>query len=89
MAFSSAQKKEILQKHQRTENDTGSPEAQISLLTHSIQHLTAHMKIHPKDTHSRGGLSKMVAARRKLLDYLKRQNMDSYKKLIEALGIRR
>ncbi len=69
--------------------DTGSSEVQIALLTERITHLTEHFKTHKKDHHSRRGLLMMVSKRRKLLDYLKRKSFDSYKKIIETLGIRK
>ncbi len=89
MALSSAQKQEIIAKFQKDPNDTGTPEVQIALLTHSIVQLTEHMKKHRKDVHSRRGLSNMVSARRRLLDYLKRVDVNRYKTTIEALNIRR
>lgn len=89
MALAANQKREIIEKYQLAKNDVGSPEVQIALLTASIVHLTEHMKTHPKDLHSRQGLMQMVSRRRKLLDYLKRVNHDRYKKIIEALNIRR
>ena len=70
-------------------NDTGSPEVQIAVLTHRINELTEHFKLHKKDNHSRRGLLKMVSQRRKMLDYLKRTNADSYRALIERLGLRK
>lgn len=70
-------------------NDTGSPGVQVSILTAKITKLTEHLKLNHKDEHSRRGLLNMVAARRKLLDYLHRKNYDMYKKVITALGIRR
>ncbi|MCK5551002.1 MAG: 30S ribosomal protein S15, partial [Hyphomicrobiaceae bacterium] len=70
-------------------NDTGSPEVQVAILTARINHLTEHFKIHKKDNHSRRGLLKMVSQRRKLLDYVKRKNVQRYQNIIEKLGIRR
>ncbi len=83
------QKSEIVQKYQRTEGDTGSPEVQVALLTARIQDLTGHFKEHNKDHHSRQGLLKMVNQRRKLLDYLKSSDGGRYTKLVADLGLRR
>ena len=69
--------------------DTGSPEVQVALLSERVAHLTEHLKTNHKDHHSRRGLLKMVGQRRALLDYLKRCDLDRYKKLIETLGLRR
>ena len=71
------------------EKDTGSAEVQVALLSQRIEHLTGHFKIHAKDHHSRRGLLKLVGQRRRLLDYLKRQDFDRYQSLIQRLGIRR
>ena len=84
-----AVKAEIVSKYQRAANDTGSPEVQVALLTGRITQLTDHFKAHTKDHHSRRGLLKMVSRRRKLLDYLKRTNVESYRALIERLGLRK
>ncbi len=89
MAVSSAQKAQVVQDYQRAQGDTGSPEVQVALLTARINDLTEHFKINTKDHHSRRGLLKLVSQRRKLLDYLKGTNADSYRKLIERLGIRK
>ena len=75
--------------HQRKKGDTGSPEVQIALLTGRINMLTEHFKSHVKDFHSRRGLLKMVSQRRSQLDYLKRRNIESYRSLIERLGLRK
>lgn len=69
--------------------DTGSPEVQVALLTERINHLTAHLKVHKKDHHSRRGLLMMVGKRRRLLDYLKNQDVERYRSLIAKLGLRR
>ena len=82
-------KSDTIAKFRKHDSDTGSPEVQIALLTDRINHLTAHLKMHKKDHHSRRGLLKMVSQRRKLLDYLKRTNVDSYRTLIERLGLRK
>ena len=82
-------KKEIIQKYQTHEGDTGSPEVQIALLSDRIAYLTDHFRIHKKDHHSRRGLLKIVSQRRRLLDYLKSRSIDRYRTLIQSLGIRR
>jgi len=69
--------------------DTGSPEVQVALLTGRIEHLTEHLKVHKKDHHSRRGLLMMVGKRRRLLDYLKNQDVERYRNLIAKLGLRR
>ncbi|MCL1875097.1 MAG: 30S ribosomal protein S15 [Synergistaceae bacterium] len=85
----SKEKKQVLMtEYQTHENDTGSPEVQVAILTERIRELTEHMKIHVKDFHSRRGLLKMVGRRRKLLRYLKENDFDRYKSLIERLGLR-
>ncbi len=71
------------------DSDTGSPEVQIAILTERINYLTEHFKIHKKDHHSRRGLLKIVGQRRRLLDYLKKKDIDRYRVIIEKLGIRR
>ena len=82
-------KQEIINTHKREENDTGSPEVQIALLTTRINELTEHLKIHKKDNHSRRGLLKMVGQRRNLLKYLSEKDVDRYRKITEELGIRK
>ncbi len=82
-------KQEIVTKYGRNEQDTGSPEVQIALLTERITYLTGHFKTHKKDHHSRRGLLKMVGQRRRLLDYLIKQDVERYRTIIKALGIRR
>ncbi len=89
MPLDKEQKADIIEKHRLHESDTGSPEVQISLLTKRISELTAHMKAHKKDFHSRHGLLKMVGHRRRLLDYLARTDIDSYREIINRLGLRR
>lgn len=71
------------------ENDTGSPEVQIALLTERINYLTEHFKVHKKDHHSRRGLLKLVSHRRKLLDYLKRKDFKRYRDILNKLGLRK
>ena len=87
--MSQIDKTAIRQAFQRHEGDTGSSEVQIALLTKQVEMLTEHLKTHPKDVSSRYGLIRMVSARRKLLDYLKRKNEASYQRVIKELGIRR
>ena len=82
-------KQEIIKAFGRTEQDTGSPEVQIALLTDRINHLTEHLKSHQKDHHSRRGMLMLIGRRRGLLNYLKAQDIDAYRALIEKLGIRR
>ncbi|KAB2322315.1 30S ribosomal protein S15 [Betaproteobacteria bacterium SCN1] len=89
MAVTTAQKAQIVTDYQRAAADTGSPEVQVALLTARINDLTEHFKANMKDHHSRRGLLKMVSRRRKLLDYLKRTNLEGYKTLIERLGLRK
>jgi small subunit ribosomal protein S15 len=80
---------EIVQTYRRHGTDTGSPEVQVALLTNRIGYLTEHFKTHRKDHHSRRGLLKLVGQRRRLLDYLKKHDFQSYKSVIERLGIRK
>jgi len=82
-------KAEIIKKFGTHENDTGSSEVQIALLTHRIIYLTEHFKTHKKDHHSRRGLLKLVGQRRRLLNYLRSKNVDGYRALIQELGIRK
>ena len=89
MSLSAAQKKEIVEEYSRGTADTGSPEVQVALLSARIAHLTDHFRSHIHDHHSRQGLLKMVSQRRKLLDYLKRKDLDRYRDLIGRLGLRR
>jgi small subunit ribosomal protein S15 len=75
--------------HRLHESDTGSPEVQVALLTSRIDHLTEHLKVHQKDHHSRRGLLILVGRRRRLLDYLRRNDVERYRALIAKLGLRR
>lgn len=83
------EKQEIIAKFATHEGDTGSPEVQIALLTQRINHLNEHLKEHKQDNHSRRGLLKMVGKRRGLLDYLKEKDIERYRAIIEALGLRK
>lgn len=87
--ISKEKKTAIMEEYARTPGDTGSPEVQIAVLTARIQELTEHLKMHPKDHHSRRGMLKMVGQRRGLLSYLKRVDIERYRSLIERLGIRK
>jgi small subunit ribosomal protein S15 len=89
MAVLQERTREIVQTHRRHDTDTGSPEVQVALLTDRIVYLTEHFKVHRKDHHSRRGLLKLVGQRRRLLDYLKRNDFARYKAVIERLGIRK
>ena len=89
MSVSTICKQETIQKFRQHEGDTGSPEVQVALLSERISHLTEHVKNNHKDHHSRRGLLKMVGQRRALLDYLKRRDLERYRKLIDTLGLRR
>ena len=82
-------KQGIIEQYRVHETDTGSPEVQIALLSYQINHLTEHLKVHKKDFHGRRGLLKMVGQRRGLLNYLKSNDIDRYRKIITALGLRR
>lgn len=82
-------KAEIINKYKLHENDTGSPEVQIAILTERINHLNDHLKIHKKDHHSRRGLLKMVGQRRGLLNYLQNKNIERYRTIIEKLNLRK
>jgi small subunit ribosomal protein S15 len=83
------QKSNIITEYRVHDSDTGSPEVQIALLSNRITYLTEHFKSHAKDHHSRRGLLKMVGRRRRLLDYLKKTDLDRYRTVIEKLGIRK
>lgn len=83
------QKKEIIVTHQKSDNDTGSPEVQVAILSEKIKYLTEHFKEHKHDHHSRRGLLQMVSKRRRLLDYLNRKDHSRYLALIEKLELRR
>lgn len=89
MALAAEAKTQTIAKYRTHKTDTGSPEVQVALLSQQILHLTEHFKTHKQDHHSRRGLLKMVARRRRLLDYLKSRSPERYKSLIQHLGIRR
>lgn len=89
MALVKEDKTSIIGEHARAEGDTGSPEVQVAVLTRRISDLTEHLKLHSKDHHSRRGLLRMVGRRRRLLEYLKREDIERYRALIGKLGLRR
>jgi small subunit ribosomal protein S15 len=89
MALSKDVKKDVIEKFKLHEHDSGSPEVQIALLTERIRSLTDHFRVHKNDHHSRRGLLKLVGQRRRLLDYLKNKNAESYKQVIKELELRR
>jgi len=89
MSITAERKIELVGEFKQSENDTGSPEVQVAILTSRIVTLTEHFKDHKKDNHSRRGLLKMVSRRRRLLDYLKRKDQARYDTLISRLGLRR
>ncbi len=89
MVLTSENKKALIDRFKLHDSDTGSPEVQIGLLTHRINYLTEHLKIHKKDHHSRRGLLILVGRRRRLLDYVKNNNVNRYRTIIETLGLRR
>lgn len=89
MPLDRAQKAQIIETYRTGQSDTGSPEVQVAIMTTRINELTEHFKAHVKDHHSRRGLLRLVSKRRKLLDYLKSENVDRYRSLIDRLGIRK
>lgn len=89
MALTAEEKAQIVADNRQSDTDTGSPEVQVALLTADINQLQGHFKEHAKDHHSRRGLIRMVNQRRKLLDYLKRKDLERYNALIAKLGLRR
>lgn len=89
MTLEADKKQELIKQFGKHENDTGSSEVQIALLSHRITYLTEHFKTHKKDHHSRRGLLKLVGQRRRLLNYLKSKSVDRYRTVIQALGIRK
>ena len=89
MVLTSNEKQKLIEQFKVHEDDTGSPEVQVGLLTHRITYLTEHLKIHKKDHHSRRGLLILVGRRRRLLNYVKNKDVKRYRKIIETLGLRR
>jgi small subunit ribosomal protein S15 len=89
MSVTAEKKREIIKRFGKDENDTGSTEVQIALLTERINHLNEHLRQHRKDHHSRRGLLMLVGQRRRFLQYLKRKDLDRYRELIQELGLRR
>jgi small subunit ribosomal protein S15 len=89
VAYTTDAKKELIEKYKQHESDTGSPEVQIGLLTYRISYLTEHLKVHKKDHHSRRGLLMLVGKRRRLLNYVKKSDVQRYRTIIETLGLRR
>ena len=89
MVLSTEEKRDLIEQFKLHDTDTGSPEVQVGLLTHRIQYLTEHLKIHKKDHHSRRGLLMLVGRRRRLLNYVKGKDVKRYRTIIETLGLRR
>ncbi len=89
MALTKARKTDLIKSFETHEGDTGSPEVQIAILSERINYLTEHFKVHAKDHHSRRGLLMLVGQRRRLLDYVKRQDVARYTTLLQRLGIRK
>ncbi|HEV8682040.1 MAG TPA: 30S ribosomal protein S15 [Actinomycetota bacterium] len=89
MVLAKEDKQKLIEDFRRDDSDTGSPEVQIAVLTKRIDQLTEHLKSHKRDHHSRRGLLQMVGKRRRLLEYVKRTDIDRYRSLIERLGLRR
>jgi small subunit ribosomal protein S15 len=89
MALAPTEKQRIITDYARSDGDTGSPEVQVAVLSRRISELTDHLKSHPKDHHSRRGLLRLVGRRRRLLEYLRREDVSRYRDLIARLGLRR
>ena len=89
MAKAKLDKQSVITEYKTSDSDTGSSEVQIALLTQRVNHLTEHLRTHRKDFHSRRGLIAMTSRRRKLLDYVKRHDLDKYKELLDRLKLRR
>ena len=89
MVLTTKDKKELIERFKLHENDTGSPEVQVGLLTYRISYLTDHLKVHKKDHHSRRGLLILVGRRRRLLNYVKSKDIKRYRTIIDTLGLRR
>lgn len=88
-SIQTAAKQGVIAKHRIHDKDTGSPEVQVALLTQRIEYLTEHFKTHKKDFHSRRGLLKLVSQRRRMLDYLKRKDVERYRSVVSALKLRK
>jgi small subunit ribosomal protein S15 len=89
VVLSSENKQAVIERFKLHDSDTGSPEVQVALLSHRIDYLTEHLKVHKKDHHSRRGLLMMVGRRRRLLNYVKNKDVQRYRTIIETLGLRR
>jgi len=89
MSIGTTEKSQVIEQFQTSEGDTGSTRVQIAILTRRINDLTEHFRSHAKDHHSRRGLLKMVGRRRRLLDYLKRKDVDQYRRILEELSLRK
>ena len=89
MPLTREEKTEVVGKYQRTAQDTGSPEVQIAILSERIIHLTEHLKVHKGDHHTRRGLLKLIGRRRRLLDYVRNNDVERYREIISRLGLRR
>ncbi len=89
MVLPKEKKKEVIEKFKKSEKDTGSAEVQVALITERINQLTGHFKAHKKDHHSRHGLLKLVGQRRRLLNYLKKYNLEIYRSMLEKLDLRK
>ena len=89
MTLTPEKKQEIIEKYRLHDNDSGSPEVQIALLTAKIDYLTEHFRVHKTDHHSRRGLLRMVGQRRRLLEYLKNNEIDRYRAIVKELGLRK
>ena len=88
MVLTTTDKKSLINQYKLHDQDTGSPEVQVGLLSHRITYLTEHLKVHKKDHHTRRGLLKLVGRRRRLLNYVKNKDLQRYRKIIKDLGIR-
>ena len=89
MSISAERKQQLIAEYATHEGDTGSPEVQVAILTERINQLTAHLKVHPHDFHSRRGMQMMIGKRRRLLDYLAKKDIERYRALIAKLGLRK
>ena len=89
MVMTAEDKANVITEHKKHDGDTGSPEVQVAILTERINQLTAHLKVHPHDFHSRRGMQMMIGKRRRLLDYLAKKDIERYRALIAKLGLRK